>query len=124
MNKPKKRNNKSNKNKNKKNKKKLEENDEPKELSEELKKSNESENIDEDKLLKKLNEIYRIRRKKNIMAVIFLSSFILCINISLFILTNVIVLEPIYAVIFTLLGVLFLAIGIYLMLDNPPIYVE
>ena len=81
-------------------------------------------NIEEIKLLKKLSETYKIRRRRNILAVIFLSSFILCFNISLFIITKVILLDPTYAIISALFGVLFLAIGIYLMLDNPPIYVE
>jgi len=82
------------------------------------------ENTEEVKLLKKLSETYKIRKRRNILAVIFLSSFILCFNITLFIITDVIVLDPIYAIVSSLLGVLFLAIGIYLILDNPPIYVE
>ncbi|MBW9223282.1 hypothetical protein KKP90_01600 [Methanothermococcus sp. SCGC AD-155-E23] len=75
-------------------------------------------------LLKKLSETYKIRRRKNILAVIFLSSFVLCFNISLFIITDVIVLDSIYAIVSSLLGVLFLALGIYLILDSPPIYIE
>ena len=84
------------------------------------------ENVEEEEieLLKKLREVYKIRKRRNILAVIFLSSFILCFNISLFIITNVIVLDPIYAIVSSLLGVLFLAIGIYLILDSPPVYVE
>lgn len=82
------------------------------------------ESTEEVKLLKKLSETYKIRKRRNILAVIFLSSFILCFNITLFIITDVIVLDPIYAIVSSLLGVLFLAIGIYLILDNPPIYVE
>ena len=82
------------------------------------------ENTEEVKLLKKLSETYKIRKRRNILAVIFLSSFILCFNITLFIITDVIALDPIYAIVSSLLGVLFLAIGIYLILDNPPIYVE
>ena len=75
-------------------------------------------------VLKKLREVYKIRKRRTILAVIFLSSFILCFNISLFIITDVIALDPIYAIVSSLLGVLFLAIGIYLILDNPPVYVE
>lgn len=82
------------------------------------------ESTEEVKLLKKLSETYKIRKRRNILAVIFLSSFILCFNISLFIIIDVIALDPIYAIVSSLLGVLFLAIGIYLILDNPPIYVE
>ncbi|HIP84368.1 MAG TPA: hypothetical protein EYH15_02630 [Methanothermococcus okinawensis] len=82
------------------------------------------EEIEEAELLKKLSETYKIRRRRNILAVIFLSFFILCFNISLFIITDVIVLDPIYAIVSSLLGVLFLALGIYLILDNPPIYIE
>ncbi|HID47498.1 MAG TPA: hypothetical protein EYP47_02215 [Methanococcaceae archaeon] len=82
------------------------------------------EEIEEAELLKKLSETYKIRRRRNILAVIFLSFFILCFNISLFIITDVIVLDPIYAIVSSLFGVLFLALGIYLILDNPPIYIE
>jgi len=84
-------------------------------------KSEKSEDVE---LLGKLSETYKIRRRKNILAVIFLSSFVLCFNMSLFIITDVIVLDPIYAIVSSLIGVLFLALGIYLILDNPPIYVE
>ena len=84
-------------------------------------KSEKSEDVE---LLRKLSETYKIRRRKNILAVIFLSSFVLCFNMSLFIITDVIVLDPIYAIVSSLIGVLFLALGIYLILDNPPIYVE
>jgi len=91
----------------------------------ESEKSERSENgIEEIELLKKLSETYKIRRRKNILAVIFLSSFILCFNISLFIITDVITLDRIYAIVSSLLGVLFLAIGMYLILDDPPIYIE
>jgi len=84
-------------------------------------KSEKSEDVE---LLRKLSETYKIRRRKNILAVFFLSSFVLCFNMSLFIITDVIVLDPIYAIVSSLIGVLFLALGIYLILDNPPIYVE
>ena len=84
-------------------------------------KSEKSEDVE---LLRKLSETYKIRRRKNILVVFFLSSFVLCFNMSLFIITDVIVLDPIYAIVSSLIGVLFLALGIYLILDNPPIYVE
>jgi len=89
-----------------------------------MKESEKSEKSEDVELLKKLSETYKIRRRKNILAVFFLSSFVLCFNMSLFIITDVIVLDPIYAIVSSLIGVLFLALGIYLILDNPPIYVE
>jgi hypothetical protein len=74
--------------------------------------------------INKLREVYEIRKKRNIRAVVFLALFILCFELSLFIIMDVIGLAPIFAIILGILGVIFLAYGIYLIIHNPPIYIE
>jgi hypothetical protein len=74
--------------------------------------------------IKKLREIYRARKKRNIRAVMFLSLFVLCFELSLLIITDVVGLNPLYAMILGIIGTIFLAYGIYLIIHNPPIYVE
>jgi hypothetical protein len=54
----------------------------------------------------------------------FLSLFVLCFELSLLIITDVVGLNPLYAMILGIIGTIFLAYGIYLIIHNPPIYVE
>jgi hypothetical protein len=74
--------------------------------------------------IKKLREIYKTRKKRNIKAVMFLALFVLCFELSLLIITDVVGLNPLYAMILGIIGTIFLAYGIYLIIHNPPIYVE
>jgi len=54
----------------------------------------------------------------------FLALFVLCFELSLLIITDVVELNPLYAIISGIIGTMFLACGIYLIIHNPPIYVE
>lgn len=74
--------------------------------------------------IKKLSELNKERKKRNIRAVIFIALFVLCFELSLFIITGVISLNPTYSIILGIIGIIFLSYGIYLMIYNPPIYVE
>ena len=74
--------------------------------------------------IKKLREIYEKRKKRNIKAVMFLALFVLCFELSLLIITDVVELNPLYAIISGIIGTMFLACGIYSIIHNPPIYVE
>ncbi len=76
------------------------------------------------KTVKKLREVYLLRKKRNIKAAVLIASFILCFELSLFVITDVIELAPIYAMIFGIIGTACLAYGVYLIIHNPPIYVE
>ena len=74
--------------------------------------------------IKKLRELHKERKKRTIRAVMFIALFVLCFELSLFIITGVIGLNPTYSVILGIIGTIFLSYGIYLMICNPPIYVE
>ena len=50
--------------------------------------------------LEKLREVNEIRKKRNIKAAMFIALFVLCFELSLLIITNVIGLNPLYAIVF------------------------
>jgi len=72
--------------------------------------------------LEKLREVHEIRKKRNIKAAMFIALFVLCFELSLLIITNVIGLNPLYAIVLGLIGTVFLAYGIYLIIHHPPIH--
>ncbi|WP_421078179.1 hypothetical protein Mjas_02290 [Methanothermococcus sp. Ax23] len=77
--------------------------------------------------IKKLQEINKIRKKRNIKAIICVSIFVILYEILwIFMINNPIInfINAIFAVAIGLIGVIFLAYGLYLLLYHPLIYVE
>ena len=76
------------------------------------------------KTLKKLKETYYQRKKRHILGIISICIFILSFEIAIFIITKVILVNVILSLLFGIFGIIFLGIGLYLLLTNPPVYIE
>jgi hypothetical protein len=81
-------------------------------------------NEDEIMLIERISEIAKKRRKRVTIGAFFVSASLLFMQLSILILLGVIAVSAVMAILFIGLAPITMALGLYLLLHNPPIILE
>ncbi|WP_457550687.1 hypothetical protein [Archaeoglobus sp.] len=79
---------------------------------------------DVEEVERRVAEIIRRRRKRNLIGATLVSTSIVLMEVAIMILLGIIVVNPIIAVIMIVIAPMFMAIGLYMLLTQPPIVLE
>jgi|GEM_PF-2633566 uncharacterized membrane protein len=72
----------------------------------------------------RIEEITRKRRRRNFMGAMLVSTSFVLMEIAVMILLGIIVVNPIVAVVMIIIAPMFMALGLYMLLTQPPIILE